>query len=84
MVDFIFHYCRLVVKVDGGQQAVQTEYDQQREIRLRERGYQVLRFWDPAVTQQLDGVLERIRLAACSPSPPTPLPLAGEGSFEPL
>ena len=80
IVDFICHECRLVVEVDGGQHTVQTDYDHQRDAWLRERGYRVLRFWNHEVMQELDGVLERIRLAALAPSPPAPLPPAGEGS----
>ena len=83
VVDFICQERRLIVEVDGGQHADQTEDDHERDTWLRERGYRVLRFWNHEVMQQFDGVLERIRLVALSPSPPsppTPLPHAGEGS----
>ncbi|MEA3276879.1 MAG: endonuclease domain-containing protein [Pseudomonadota bacterium] len=80
IVDFICHERRLIVEVDGGQHALRTGYDHQRDTWLREQGYRVLRFWNHEVMQQLDGVLERIRSAALAPSPPTPLPQAGEGS----
>ena len=69
VVDFICHERRLIIEVDGGQHAAQTEHDHQRDTWLRERGYSVLRFWNHEVMQQLDGVLERIRLAALSPGP---------------
>jgi very-short-patch-repair endonuclease len=80
IVDFICHERRLIIEVDGGQHAVQTDYDHQRDTRLREQGYRVLRFWNHEVMQELDGVLERIRLGVLSPSPPAPLPSSGEGS----
>ncbi len=79
IVDFICLERRVIVELDGGQHSSQTEYDNRRDRWLREQGYQVLRFWNHEVMQQLDAVLERIRLAAFSPSPPTPLPRAGEG-----
>ena len=83
IVDFICHERCLIVEVDGGQHAEQAEYDEKRDSWLREQGYRVLRVWNHEVMQQLDGVLEQIRLAAFSllpPSPPAPLPHAGEGS----
>ncbi len=80
IVDFICEERRLIVEVDGGQHAQQTGYDRQRDTWLRERGYRVLRVWNHDVLQQLDGVLEQIRIVALPPSPPTPLPQAGEGS----
>jgi very-short-patch-repair endonuclease len=79
IVDFLCHECRLIIEVDGGQHATQTAYDQARDVWLREQGYQVLRFWNHEVMQELDGVLERIR-SVVEPSPPAPPPHAGEGS----
>lgn len=79
VVDFICQERRLIVEVDGGQHAEQTEYDRQRDNWLREQSYEVLRVWNHEVMQQLDGVLERIRLAALSPSPPDPSPARGKG-----
>ena len=81
IVDFICREHWLIAEVDGGQHAVQTEYDHQRDTYLRDQGYRVLRFWNHEVMHQLDGVLERIRLAVLSrsPSPPAPPPQAGEG-----
>ncbi len=80
IVDFICHERRLIIEVDGGGHAHQTAYDHERDTWLRERGYRVLRVWNHDVVQQLDGVLEQIRLAALAPSPPAPLPQAGEGN----
>ncbi len=80
IVDFICHEHRLIVEVDGGQHAERTDYDEQRDAWLGEQGLRVLRFWNHEVMQELDGVLERIRLAILAPSPPAPPPRAGEGS----
>ena len=83
IVDFVCLEQRLIIEIDGGQHAEQETYDQQRDAWLRRKGYTVLRFWNNEVMQQLEGVLEHVRLTcACShtaPSPPAPLPQAGEG-----
>lgn len=62
IVDFVCVEQRLIVEIDGGQHAEQMEYDQRRDAWLRSQGYTVLRFWNNEVLQQLEGVLERIRL----------------------
>ena len=81
IVDFVCVERMLIVEIDGGQHSEQIEYDQRRDDWLRSQGYIVLRFWNNDVMQQLEGVLEQIRLAAIGePSPPAPLPQAGEGS----
>jgi len=79
IVDFVCLEHRLIIEIDGGQHAEQTDYDQVRDDWLRREGYTVLRFWNNEVLQQMEGVLEQIRIAVL-PSPPTPLPPAGEGS----
>ena len=72
---------KLVIELDGGQHSTQKAYDEQRDQFLRERGYQVLRFWNSKVFENCYGVLESI-LAALQddatkvseippPSPPT-------------
>ena len=78
IVDFVCMEKRLIIELDGGQPAEQVSYDQQQDEWLRCQGYTVLRFWNNEVMQQLEGVLEQIRCTI--PSPPAPLPLAGEGS----
>ena len=81
IVDFVCVEWMLIVEIDGGQHSEQLEYDQRRDDWLRSQGYTLLRFWNNEVMQQLDGVLERIRLTVITePSPPAPLPQAGEGS----
>ncbi len=90
IVDFVCGDRRLIIELDGGQHAEQVEYDQHRDAWLRSQGYTVLRFWNNEVMQQLEGVLEQIRLTlSLSPgsSPErTPLlnslPQAGEEANE--
>jgi len=82
IVDFVCIDCSLVIEVDGGQHSEQAHYDQVRDQFLKSQGLRVTRFWNTQVLQELPAVLEQIRLAALAgrPSPPTSLPLAGEGS----
>ena len=75
IVDFVCIEHRLVIEIDGGQHADRTKYDQRRDDFLRSKGYTVLRFWNNEVIQQLESVLEQIRLTLS----PAPLPQAGEG-----
>lgn len=73
IVDFVCLELRLIIEVDGGQHAEQVEYDQRRDAWLRSEGYTVLRFWNNEVMQQLEGVLEQIRLAVTLSASPRPL-----------
>ena len=82
IVDFICVEAKLVVELDGGQHAADVEYDAKRTAFLATLVYRVLRFWNNEVIENMDGVLERLRealLAARTPTPPSALPLAGEG-----
>ena len=84
---FITDFCcfeqRLVVELDGGQHADQSDADRRRSDFLLSRGYRVLRFWDNQVMENIDSVLEQILLAldkAASDAVPSPFPLPkGEG-----
>ena len=77
IVDFVCVEHQLIIEIDGGQHAGQTEYDRHRDAWLRSQGYAVLRFWNHEIMQQLEGVLEQIRSAiALSPSPS---PTCGRG-----
>lgn len=60
--DFSCMEKRLILELDGGQHADRIPYDARRDEWLREQGYRVLRFWNHEVMQELESVLERIRL----------------------
>jgi very-short-patch-repair endonuclease len=85
---FITDFCcfeqHLVVELDGGQHAEQTEADQRRSDLLTRHGYRVLRFWDNDVMQNMNGVLQRITEALSSSNvnlTPSPVPSPrGRGS----
>ena len=71
IADFACRAAKLVVELDGGQHG--TEYDKRRDAYLASTGYRVLRFWNPEVLANTEGVLETIRLAlmeqGVNPSP---------------
>lgn len=60
IVDFACFYPKLVIELDGGQHAVQQQYDDNRTKLLQQHGYTVLRFWNHEGLVQTDAVLARI------------------------
>jgi very-short-patch-repair endonuclease len=61
VLDFFCEAERLAVEVDGRQHA-ENEDDVRRTAWLITRGYRVVRFWNNDVLQNIDGVLEKLRL----------------------
>ena len=80
IVDFICMERGLVIELDGSQHGDQVTYDRERDAWLAGEGFTVLRFWNHDVMNQIESVLERIMQTVEAPSPPAPLPQAGEGS----
>jgi very-short-patch-repair endonuclease len=78
IADFASHGARLVIEVDGGQHATQTDADTERTKALEANGYRVLRFWNNDVLANIDGVLEEIQRAITTTPTPNPSP-QGEG-----
>ena len=64
IVDFYCHALQLVIEVDGEVHKQQQEYDEQREIWLREQGLRVLRFSNEEVLGNTEMVLEKIVMFA--------------------
>jgi very-short-patch-repair endonuclease len=60
IVDFVCFERKLVVELDGGQHATRTDADAARTEWLNSQGFQVLRFWNCDVFDNLDGILEAI------------------------
>ena len=77
VVDFCCWEARLIVELDGGQHT--PEGDARRTAWLKSQGYRVIRFWNPDVLTNMDGVLASIAQALTSHPHPNPLPQAGEG-----
>ncbi len=73
IVDFVSLERKLIIEIDGGQhnQRKVREKDEEREKWLKEKGYQILRFWNNDVLTNIEGVLEKIKetLEEISPSP---------------
>ena len=61
IVDFICIEQMLIVELDGGQHAMQLQYDTKRTQFLESQGFRVLRFWNNQVLSELESVLEEIR-----------------------
>ena len=72
IVDFVCFERSVVVELDGGQHNAAPSVDQARDAWLATQGLRVLRFWNPEVMQNLEGVLETILDALASTPPPTP------------
>jgi very-short-patch-repair endonuclease len=82
VVDFVCLEEKLIIELDGGQHAENVEYDHVRDSWLRSEGYTVLRFWNNELINEMEGVLERIRLVFDSGSQtlsPSPSPVNGRG-----
>ena len=58
--DFASRSRGLVIELDGGQHADAAAYDARRTRYMEERGYQVLRFWNGDVMNNLDGIVAEI------------------------
>ena len=63
VVDFVSFQEKIIIELDGGQHVVNVESDQARDLYFQEKGYRVLRFWNNEFLQNMDGVLEVIRMA---------------------
>jgi very-short-patch-repair endonuclease len=60
ILDFVCLEQRLVIEIDGGQHASNTEYDKKRTELLQRAGFQVLRLWNNDVLARIDAVKEHI------------------------
>jgi very-short-patch-repair endonuclease len=70
ILDFLCVEAGLVVELDGGQHADQLAYDARRTAHLEGLGLRVIRFWNPEVMTNLDGVCLTI-LRACGGEHPS-------------
>jgi very-short-patch-repair endonuclease len=60
VADFACMEAKLIVEVDGGQHTDRREHDAERTAWLEAQGFRVLRFWNNAVSGNMDGVLQVI------------------------
>ena len=79
IVDFVCLESRLIIEADGGQHHHQRPYDIERTKYLESMGYRVLRFWNHEILNELEGVLEQIRVTLNEIPSPQPLSLRERG-----
>jgi very-short-patch-repair endonuclease len=72
IVDFCAPRLKIIIEVDGGQHADQVEYDSMRTDFLKRQGYQVLRFWNNEVMENIEGVVHTIIEKMLLPLPSLP------------
>ena len=64
---YIVDYCalskKLIIELDGSPHNIQKEYDFERTKFLMSQGYQVLRFWNNDVINNIDEVIKTIDMA---------------------
>ena len=61
--DFCSPKAKLIVELDGSQHLDQEAYDRERTKYLESQGYKVIRFWNRAVMDDMDGVIRAIMQA---------------------
>jgi very-short-patch-repair endonuclease len=60
IADFACLNPKLIVEVDGGQHVEQEEYDERRTENLRALGFDLLRFWNFEVVDDVESVVESV------------------------
>jgi very-short-patch-repair endonuclease len=60
IVDYLCWEKKLIVEIDGGQHAENSEYDEKRTAYLNSRGFRVLRYWNDEALNKTKYVLEDI------------------------
>jgi very-short-patch-repair endonuclease len=68
--DFASHSAKLVIELDGGQHAERADYDEARTRFIKAQGFQVLRFWNPDVLSNTEGVVCHIAEALSNKASP--------------
>ena len=82
VVDFFCPTLNLVIEIDGGQHNTEEiiEYDKKRSEFLNKCGYRVLRIWNNDIDNNIEGVIEYIKMNLVMPPPPNPLPQGAGGN----
>jgi len=62
IVDFICLDLKLIIELDGSQHSEKIDQDVERTLILKQRGFKVVRFWNNEVFENLEGVMENLRL----------------------
>ena len=67
IVDFVCFERRLIIELDGGQHAVNQDYDHIRTEWLGSQGFKVIRFWNHDVMNNIEGIKEVVALNLTTP-----------------
>ncbi len=79
LADFACHEARLIVEIDGGQHALSSPREAERNAFLQNEGYRIVRFWNNEVLANLDGVYATIAEQLGRITPTQTLPHRGGG-----
>lgn len=79
VADFLCKSAQLIIEVDGSQHLDQEEYDKERELFLRANGYDIVRFWNNEVLENMEGVLESLTLILSRPKADSTSPSPAHG-----
>ena len=60
ILDFVSLEIKVIIEIDGGQHGEQAVYDTNRTSQLQAAGFQVIRFWNNEVLQDIEAVKEKI------------------------
>ncbi len=74
--DFLCRERNLIIELDGDSHDHTVEYDTRRDDYCYSQGYQILRFSNPDVMENLEGVVTYIQTSLAQ-AHPRPLPQAG-------
>ena len=61
IVDFFAPTLKLIIEIDGSSHIAKGDYDRYREDRLRSLGYELIRFSEGQVIQDIDSVITAIQ-----------------------
>ena len=80
IVDFVTFEKKVVIEVDGGQHAVKKDEDQERDRWLQGQGFEVVRYWNNHILENIESVMDDIIRRVSTHRPPSPQssPIKGE------
>ena len=69
IVDFVSYEKNLIIEIDGSphREKATKAFDEQRTAWLADEGFRVLRFWNSEISDNIEGVVKKIR-SYCTPS----------------
>ena len=74
IVDFVCKERSLIIEIDGGQHQEQRASDATRTAWLGSCGFSVIRYWNNEVLEDIDSILESLRMTLEGETAPLPQP----------